>query len=337
MERIIVKGTNWIGDVFLSLPAVYSLKRIFPDATIDIALKRPLGGLVGRVAEIDSVLEYDGTFSGERSLVSRMRSARYDLGVVFPRSLHAALLVYLGGARRRIGYAADGRSPLLTDRVRRTPEIRAVHQSEYYRHLVSVLGDPGPLITPRITPDPGDEAWVDDFLRAGGYTRGPLVGVNPGAAYGTAKRWFPDRFAAVADRLTKELGGRTVILGGPQDRDVEAEVAGFMRSVPIRAAGATTIGRLVSLISRLSLLITNDSGPMHIAAALDVPIVAIFGPTNPDTTSPMGRAAVVRHEFECSRCLLRTCPIDHRCMESVTAGEVYEAARRLLPAGNQVE
>ncbi len=337
MKRIIVKGTNWIGDVFLSLPAVYSLKRIFPDAAIDIALKRPLGELVRGVPEIDSVLDYDGTFAGERSLVRRMRSARYDLGVIFPRSLHAAILVRLGGVRRRIGYAADGRSLLLTDRVARTPEIRTVHQSEYYRHLVSVLGDPGPLVTPRIMPDPDDEVWTADFLRAGGHTGGALIGVNPGAAYGTAKRWFPDRFAAVADRLAKELGGRVVILGGPQDREAEAAVAGFMREAPIKAAGATTIGRLISLISRLSLLVTNDSGPMHIAAALGVPIVAIFGPTNPDTTSPMGRAAVVWHEFECSRCLLRTCPIDHRCMESVTADEVYEASRRLLSAVKQAD
>ncbi len=333
MKRIIVKGTNWIGDVFLSLPAVYSLRRIFPDAVIDIALKRPLGALVGRVAEIDSVLHYDGTFPGELELVRRMRNSRYDLGIIFPRSLHSALLVYLGGARRRIGYAADGRSMLLTDRVMRTPEIRAVHQSHYYRHIVSVLGDPGPLITPRITPDADSDAWADEFLRAGGYEKGPIFGINPGAAYGDAKQWRPDRFGAVADRLVGRFGGRAVIMGGKKDQAIEAQVAGSMKSRPIRAAGATTIERLISLISRSTLFITNDSGPMHIAAALTVPIVAVFGPTNPDTTSPMGRAAIVRHEFECSRCLLRSCPIDHRCMESVTAGEVYEACLPMLAHG----
>jgi heptosyltransferase-2 len=332
MTRIIVKGTNWIGDVFLSLPAVYSLKHIFPDAVIDIALKRPLGDLVGGVGEIDSVLDYDGTLSGELALVRAMRGARYDLGIIFPRSLHAALLVYLGGARQRIGYAADGRSLLLTKGVARTPQIRAVHQSHYYRNIVSVLGDPGPLITPHISTDADNDAWADDFLAAGGYKQGPLFAINPGAAYGGAKRWRPDRFAAVADRLVDELGGKAVIVGGQNDRHIEAEVASSMKTGPIRAAGATTLGRLISLISRCALFITNDSGPMHIAAALSVPIVAVFGPTNPDTTSPMGRAVIVWHEFDCSRCLLRSCPIDHRCMESVTADEVYVAAGRLLKA-----
>ncbi len=335
MKRIIVKGTNWIGDVFLSMPAVYSLSNIFPDAVVDIALKRPLGDLVRGSGAVRSVLDYDATLSGELDLVGRMRAARYDLGVIFPRSLHAALLVYLGGVQRRIGYGADGRSLLLTERVRRTPQVRAVHQSEYYRHLVSALGDPGPLIPPRIAPDPGETGWVDGFLLAQGYTGGPLFGINPGAAYGGAKRWRPDRFAAVADRLVKEFGGRAVILGGRDDMAIEREVAGFMRSEPIRAAGSTTIKRLISLIARCTLFVTNDSGPMHIAAALSVPIVAVFGPTNPDTTSPMGPAAIVWHEFDCSRCLLRSCPIDHRCMESITADEVYGAGRRLLAGGDK--
>jgi heptosyltransferase-2 len=132
--------------------------------------------------------------------------------------------------------------------------------------------------------------------------------------------------------LVNKYGGKAVIVGGQNDREIEAEVASSMKTGPIRAAGATTLGRLISLICRCKLFITNDSGPMHIAAALSVPIVAIFGPTNPDTTSPMGRAAVVRHEFDCSRCLLRSCPIDHRCMESITADEVYDAAWRLLEA-----
>jgi len=340
MKRIIVKGTNWIGDVFLSLPAIYSLSAVFPDAAIDIALKRPLGDLVGGVAEIASVVDYDASFSGELDLVRSMRRARYDIGVIFPRSLHSALLVYFGGARRRVGYRADGRGILMTDAVARTPEIRALHQSHYYRHLVSVLGDPGQPVTPRIVPDAGAVAWADDFLSAAGLGKGPLVGINPGAAYGDAKRWFPDRFAAAVDRLIERFGGSAVIVGGDKDRAIEAEVARSMRTKPIRAAGATTIKRLIALISRCTLFVTNDSGPMHIAAALGVPVVAVFGPTNPDTTSPMaqpGRSAVVWHEFECSRCLLRTCPIDRRCMKSVTASEVYEAGAQLLTRGETPE
>jgi heptosyltransferase-2 len=335
VERIFVKGTNWIGDVFLSLPAVYSLSRIFPGATIDIALKRPLGDLVRGVPVIDGVLDYDARLGGELDLIGRMRRARYDLGVVFPRSLHAALLVFLGGSRTRLGYAADGRSPLLTMRVARTPEVRAVHQSEYYRHLVAALGDPGPPVVPRLSVGPDAAAWADRLLEDEGCADVPLFGINPGAAYGGAKRWLPERFAAAADGLARELGGKAIIFGGTGDLDAQELIVRDMATRPVLAAGKTTLTQLIALIDRCRLFITNDSGPMHIAAALGVPIVALFGPTNPVTTGPMGKAAIVRHELECSSCLKRECPTDHRCMELITTDEVVDAARTMLEEGGE--
>jgi heptosyltransferase II len=330
VKRIVVKGTNWIGDVFLSLPAVYALRRIYPDAIIDIVLKKPLGGLLSGVSAIDSIIEYDDTPSGEMALVRRLRKSHYDLGVIFPRSLHAALLFFLGGVSRRVGYAADGRSLLLTDRVDRSKAIRKIHQSNYYRNLVAVLGDPGPVVIPRIEPTAPDSRWADDFLHNRGYKDGPLIGINPGAAYGDAKRWFPERFAAAADRLVKRYGGSIVIFGGPNDKAVQDEVAARMEIPAILAAGETNVGTLVALISRCSVFITNDSGPMHIAAALGVPIAAVFGSTNPVTTGPMGDAVIIRHEIDCSNCLERRCPKDHRCMESVTVDEVANAATGIL-------
>ena len=335
MRRIIIKGTNWIGDVFLSLPAVYSLRRIFPGAMIDIALKSPLGELVRGISAIDNVLEYEGGLAGDLDLIRRLRGTRYDLGVVFPRSLHAALLVFFGGATERLGYAADGRSPLLTRRVRRTAEIRGVHQSEYYRHIVATLGDPGPLVVPGLSVAVEAAAWADRFLRAGGYTDGVLLGINPGAAYGGAKRWHPERFAETADGLVRELGGSAVIFGGERDREAEDMVARRMKTRPILTAGKTTLGQLIALIARCRLFVTNDSGPMHIAAALGVPIVALFGSTNPFTTGPMGRAAIIRHELECSNCLERDCPTDHRCMGLITVEEVMRAARGMLKGGRR--
>ncbi len=217
---------------------------------------------------------------------------------------------------------------LLTMPIKRSQEITAVHQSDYYRHLVAALGEPGPLVVPRLFVGKEEASWADAFLKESGYGGGPLVGINPGAAYGDAKRWHPERFAAVADRLARELKGTAVIFGGAQDRETEEAVAGAMKTKPIRAAGKTSIGHLIALISRCRLFITNDSGPMHIAAALGVPIVAVFGPTNPATTGPMGKAAIVRHEIECSGCLERSCPTDRRCMESITAGEVVECGAR---------
>lgn len=331
MDKILVKGTNWIGDVFLSLPAVYSIRRIFPDAEIDIALKRPLGDLVRGVDVIDSVLDYDGDFSGELDLVRRIRKKGYDLGVIFPRSLHSALITFFGGVKERLGYVADMRSVFLTKRVSRTEEIRSVHQSEYYRNLISELGNPGPLVTPKLSPSEEEVSWARNFLRRHGYGGGPLFGINPGAAYGDAKKWFAERFAKVSDELVKKFGGHPVIFGGVKDVEAAKEVARSMEREPILAAGRTTIRELIALISTCTVFITNDSGPMHMAAALGIPIVAVFGSTNPKTTSPMGRVEIIRHEVDCSPCLLRTCPKDyHRCMELVEAIEVIDGAERII-------
>ena len=334
MNRIIVKGTNWIGDVCLSLPAVYALRNLYPDAVIDIALKRPLGGVLAGLTAVDGVIEYSPDLRGERELVSRLRRDRYDLGVIFPRSLHAAALLFFARTRRRLGYTADLRSPLLTDRVARTNEIRSKHQSEYYRHLVSTLGDPGETVIPRLPVSDEEREEARALLHKWGWRGGRLIGVNPGAAYGDAKRWYADRFAQTADILTEELDAQAIVFGGPSEVDVACEVARYMGREPVSAAGRTTIRQLMALIEATDLFITNDTGPMHLAAALDVPLVAVFGSTNPITTSPMARAgrfALVRHEVECSPCLERSCPLNHhRCMDLVEVNDVVEAALPLV-------
>lgn len=334
MKRIIVKGTNWIGDVCLSLPAVYALRHIYPDAVIDIAVKKPLGEVLAGLSVIDGIVEYLPGWEGERELVSRLKQDRYDLGVLFPRSLHSAALFFFGKVRRRLGYAADMRSLLLTDRVRRTKEIRSRHQSEYYRHLVSTLGDPGDMVIPRLVVSNREKDDARSLLRTLGWQGGRLIGVNPGAAYGDAKRWYADRFARTADILCDELDAQAIIFGGPLEVAVAGEVSRSMKLPSIVAAGRTTIRQLMALMESTDLFITNDTGPMHLAAALDVPLVAVFGSTNPATTFPMarpGRFALVRHEVECSPCLERSCPLGHhRCMDLVEVGDVVDAARSIL-------
>lgn len=334
VDRIIVKGTNWIGDVCLSLPAVYALRHMYPDAVIDIALKAPLGDVLAGLPVIDGVVEYSPGIQGEWELVSRLKRDRYDLGVIFPRSLHAAALFFFGRARRRLGYAADMRSLLLTDRVKRTEEVTSKHQSEYYRYLVSALGDPGEPVIPLLNVTDREREEARTILHKWGWRGGRLIGINPGAAYGDAKRWYTDRFAETADTLAEELDAQVIVFGGPREVDVAEEVSRNMKREPIIAAGRTTIRQLMSLIQSTELFITNDTGPMHLAAALDVSLVAVFGSTNQITTSPMakkGRFALVRHEVECSPCLERTCPLKHhRCMELVEVGDVVTAALSLM-------
>ncbi|MBN1574381.1 MAG: lipopolysaccharide heptosyltransferase II [Deltaproteobacteria bacterium] len=347
MNRILVKGTNWIGDVFMSLPAVYSVRNIFPDAEIDVAVKRPLGDLfsAGLGSDvIDSVVEYKTGILGEIDLIRAVRAKRYDLGIAFPRSLHSALLLFAGGIKERVGYAADLRSPLLTKRVTRTEEIRNVHQMEYYRNLVSVLGDPGPSAIPSLVLGDEERKRGTDLLKKYGLSRGgaegPLIGINPGAAYGIAKMWYPERFAEAADSLVGEFGGRAVVFGGPGDVEAADAVVSSMKTQQISLAGRTTVKELISVISFMDVFITNDSGPMHIAAALDVPIVAIFGSTNHVTTAPMvkeGRAKIVRRDdVECSPCLKRVCPEGHhRCMDLIEADAVVRKAREFLLNGER--
>jgi lipopolysaccharide heptosyltransferase II len=347
MKKILVKGTNWIGDVFLSLPAVYSLKHIFPNAQIDIAVKRPLGELfsVGLGSDvINSVIEYKTGLSGEIDFIKDVRARKYDLGVTFPRSMHSAMMLFAGGIKERVGYAADLRSPLLTRSVPRTDAIRSVHQIEYYRNLVSVLGNPGPPVIPVLTLKAKDEVKGVDILKAHGISEkvvkvsmGPLIGINPGAAYGTAKMWYPERYAETADRLAKEFGGRVVIFGGPGDVEIAEEVMSLMdlaKIPPILVAGKTSITELISLISLMDVFITNDSGPMHIAAALGVPIVSVFGSTNHVTTAPLAGKKfkiVRRSDVECSPCLKRVCPEGHhRCMDLIETDVVVKVAREFL-------
>ena len=336
MNKIIIKGTNWIGDVFLSLPAVYGLKHLIPDARIDIALKRPLGELVRGVPVIDNILDYDSGVKGEIALIRTIRKGRYDLGIIFPRSLHSAMLLFSGKVKERVGYATDLRSPLLTIKLPRTKEIMGVHQSAYYRNLISVLGDPGPIVVPALKVKKEHTDWAKGFLSKNGYRGGTLIGINPGAAYGQAKRWYPERFAKVADSLLAEFGGKAIIFGGRREIDAEMDVAKSMSHLPILTAGRTTIPELMALVRACSVFITNDTGPMHIASALSVPVVAIFGPTNPKTTFPMAprkRLRIIRHEVSCSPCLLRSCPEDHRCMTLIKPDEVIAKARGFLKQG----
>jgi heptosyltransferase-2 len=162
---------------------------------------------------------------------------------------------------------------------------------------------------------------------------GPWIGVNPGAFYGTAKRWPPERFAAAADLVARRAGAKVAIVGGPAERPLGEAIAARLRAPARLLSGETTLGGLVGVLRRLRLLLTNDSGPMHLAAALGTPLVAVFGPTDWTETAPLGgRSVLVREEVECSPCLLRECPIDHRCMTRVGVDRVVEAALPLLAA-----
>jgi len=227
-----------------------------------------------------------------------------------------------------MGYQTDCRGLLLTHSSRVIAETRRLHQVEYYLAMLKAQGittnDRRLLLT--VTPE--EERDVAEMLKVEGVGEGDfLLGVNPGATFGSAKRWYPERFAQVAVELSRRWDARVVITGGANEADIAGEIEAAMGGECLNMAGRTSVRSLMALIRRCNFFITNDSGPMHIAAAFNVPLVAIFGPTNHVTTSPYGmRAVVVRKEAECAPCMKRECPTDHRCMTAVTAQDVVAAA-----------
>ena len=338
VERILVRGTNWLGDAVLTTPALQALRRGFPRARITLLAKPTVAELLQGHPAVDKIVVYKSPgphagLTGKLALARQLRTERYQLAVLFQNAFEAAAIVTLAGIRHRYGYATDGRWLLLTHPVRLTRRIRRSHQTAYYLEMLRPLDIAVSAEAPALwTTAEEDAAATEAFHRLGVGPGQPVIGVNPGSTYGTAKRWLPERFAQVAGRLATEYGAHVLIFGGPGEQAVGRAIADKLSTSAVSMlSGRTTIRQLMAFIKQCRLFVTNDCGPMHIAAAFGVPLVAIFGPTDPATTSPSGnRHTVVRRPVECSPCLLRECPIDHRCMQGIGADVVYEAAVRQL-------
>ncbi len=341
INRIVIRGTNWVGDAMMTIPALRALRRLVPDARITLATRPWARGLFSDADFFDDELIDEDT--GLRSIVSqarRWRSQKFDMALVFPNSFGAALIPALAGVPVRIGYGAHGRKFLLTHSLP-LPEWRSSrHEVFYYLNIVTELEK---LITGEKTiadqePDfafkiPGERR--DDglaFLRTQGWDEvSPLVALCPGSINSRAKRWPAERYAALADHLKEQLEARVLLIGSPEEIDVSRNVVRQMRHQPIVLTGKTDLTQTVAVLSNVDLLVTNDTGPAHIASALGTPTLVIFGPTNPLTTRPFSSdSQIIRHPPDCAPCMLRDCPIDHRCMTAISPEEVFERARVML-------
>jgi heptosyltransferase-2 len=323
IERLLVRAPNWIGDLVLSLPALRDLRRDFPAARLTVLARPWVAGLYEAVPDVDAVEQS----RGEAADAGLLRG-RFDAALLLPNSFGTALAAWRAGIPERWGYSTDGRGLLLTRRCRVPASVRGRSQVYYYRAMLEGLG-----LATEGPPDASLDcpaAWAAEADALLG-DEGPWIGVNPGAFYGTAKRWLPERFGAVAELVARRVGAKIAILGGPAERPLGEAIAAQLRA-PVRLlSGETTLPGLVGVLKRLRLLLTNDSGPMHLAAALGTPLVAVFGSTDWNETAPVGRNAVlVREELDCSPCLLRECPIDHRCMTRIGVERVAEAALSLV-------
>ena len=321
MARLVIVAPNWLGDAVMALPAIADLRKGSAGTTIAVVAKPAVASLFGLVPDVDEV-----TVKGTAPVSA-------DIGLLLPNSFRSALDLARAAVPQRWGYRSDCRGPLLTRAVDRP--AAAVHQVEYYQHLVRALGfSSGPAqphleITPEIR-----SAGARALAAAGWDGEGSLVALAPGGAYGGAKRWPPDYFAALARDLASD-GVRTVIVGTaadePTKRAIEAAVGGG-HARPIDAVGRTDVPVLAGVLAHTRALVANDSGVAHLGAALGVPTAALFGPTDERLTAPRSASAsvVLSHPVWCRPCMLRECPLEHACMRGISVAAVADAARRLM-------
>jgi heptosyltransferase II len=332
-SKILVRATNWVGDAVMSLPALRAIRDRFPDSEI-VVLARPwVADLYARESWCSRILPYTAgrgarDWAGKWRAVSELRRERFDCAILLQNAFEAALLVWMARIPERIGYNRDGRGLLLTRAITvPNPGEIPEHQRYYYLELLRRAGLIGQV--PRV-----DAIRLEGANEAAAAGRpllsGAVVGISPGAAYGSAKRWIPERFAESAVRLGREFGGGVAIFGSKDERPLCEEVAARVRSAGVDAAnwaGETTLRQFIEMAAACRVYLTNDSGAMHIASALGVPTVAVFGATDHVATGPTGTLArIVREPVECSPCLLRECPIDHCCMTRVTTDRVVQEA-----------
>ncbi|HEX5474472.1 MAG TPA: lipopolysaccharide heptosyltransferase II [Vicinamibacterales bacterium] len=332
MRRLVVRAPNWLGDAVMALPALESVRRHFPDAHLTIAAKASLAPLFEErlACRPDAVLPLHA--GGE---AAQLRAGAFDAVLLLTNSFGSGWVARRSGIAERWGYRASGRRWLLT---RAVPRPRRVHQSDYYRELVRRLFEPGAspgggtIAHPLIDVRPESRARGARLLEAAGVPADALVvGFAPGAAYGEAKRWPPSRVADVVAHLARE-GVTGVLVGAADDRDTGRAV---QSSLPagvnvVNLIGRTDLRALAGVLARCRAFVSNDSGAMHLAAAIGVPVTAIFGPTDERATAPLGPHDLIVRDVFCRPCMLRDCPIDHRCMRRIDAVSVAASVDRHL-------
>lgn len=341
--KILVRGTNWIGDAVMSIPALRELRRIFPEANITLHTRSWADGLFRDAAFIDELVTFDPHKWKIKDVLDNsdfLKGDSYDLALLFPNSFESALTTYLSRIPRRFGYNKDLRGLLLTEPIPVPEWKNRQHEVFYYLNLVSeiekrVLGrDTVSAAFPDTALEVSDERQSAATSKLAEFGADPLkrtVALGVGSTNSRAKRWPVERYAELADRLRRNVDVNVILIGSKDECEIAEKVAGFCQVKPINIAGKTDLSEAVSILASVDLLIANDMGLAHVAPAVGTDTIVIFGPTNPETTRPFSEnALLIRKAVDCSPCMLRDCPIDHRCMTRVSVDEVYEAATEKL-------
>ena len=344
ISSILIRAPSWIGDSIMTLPALRELRRMFPEARLTMSVKPLVKDVFEGFDAVDDVRVYQR--EGAAGLVALPTAARnlsrqgFDAAILLQNAFEAAVLPFLARVPVRAGFGTEGRGFLLTDSVRLPARVRSFHLMQYYLYLVAEIekrffGTSGvEMSRPRYELEASDEfrTRARSLLEENGaYSGKSLVAITPGATNSRAKRWKPERFAALANRLMGARDCTVVFVGGKAEVGIGREIIAQMSATPVFLTGKTSVGELAGVLSLCDLVVSNDTGPAYMAAALMRPTLTIFGPTDPNLICPTSRTAYsISVPVECAPCMLRDCPIDHQCMTGITVDRVYEKATELL-------
>ncbi len=339
IRKVMIRSANWVGDAVMSLPAIDALRMSFPQAEISILTKPWVAELYQGNPALDRIILYESPgrhqgFWGKWRLSREIRGKRFELALLLQNAFEAAWISCLAGIPTRAGYNTDARTLLLTHPVAVNGQIKQGHQVHYYLGLVRALGCQTPQPIPMLRAFPAREKEAQAILKSMGLSESDrLVGISPGATFGSAKEWFAERFGELAERITGALRAKILIFGSPGDQRVAARLCQNSRVQLFDLTGRTSLGQAIALIARCRLFVSNDSGLMHVAAALRIPLVAIFGSTDPQRTGPLSpNSRVVRHSIPCGPCLKTECPENRRCMDLISVDEVYKSVMEFSDA-----
>lgn len=337
--KIVVRGTNWIGDAVMTIPALRELRRIFPDAHITLHTRSWAEGIFRDADFLDSIMAFEPDGPALKDAIDQghlLKKAGFDLSVLFPNSFESALAAKLGRIPRRFGYSREARRILLTDPIKVPEWKNRRHEVFYYLNLIAAIEKAVLSKETVMDHEPSVGLTVSSSRREAARELLKGFGVDPsrktvalgvGSTNSRAKRWLPENYAELNDRFQVEADANVLLVGSTNEMNVSTEVENLSDKKPILLTGKTDIADATAILSEIDLLISNDMGLAHVAPAVGTRTLVIFGPTNPETTAPFsGLAKVIRHEVECSPCMLRDCPIDHRCMTRITVDDVFKMA-----------
>jgi heptosyltransferase II len=350
-QRILIVQPSWVGDAVMATPTLRAIRELYPSAHISYLMKRYVKPIYTGMPWADQLITYRTGKSkahagrGMFDLARRLRGGRFDLAILLPNSFKSALICKMGAIKRVVGYERDGRGFLLSDKllpVKERGKFIPTPIVKYYLGLAHYLGSQHRELSLKLFTTESERREAKEIMARGGVDpeldrpasqgKSPLIMLNPGAQYGAAKCWLPENFAALGDRFAEDLGATVMISAAPRERRIVDAILRQMKHTPVDLSSkGLTLGALKEITRRCDLMVTNDTGPRHIAAAMDVPVVTVFGPTHPEWTEIyFAKERQVAVKVFCGPCQKKLCPLDHRCMTRINPGMVYTKALELL-------